>query len=304
MKKTHGGGPVNQMRKTFPTLIVGAWLLWSQVGQASPVDFTEVPVPSGGQGLSVVTMPTRPGVTETLLLMRADHAWATVLLFTGGNGFLGISPTGLVTEPSNFLVRSRDLFFAQGLNVAVADPPSDRTAAVGFLNGFRQTPQHAQDIQVVLQFLRENLRGPVWSVGTSNGTLSAASTAALLQGNGGPDGVVLTSSIVFSSPTGASTLFDINLAAIAVPTLVVHHVQDGCVVTPYAKVPALVAALVNAPAVTLLPEVGGGPPQGDPCQRWGFHGFPGIESRVVDQIADFMERHRHSSEHHDGHDHR
>jgi pimeloyl-ACP methyl ester carboxylesterase len=253
--------------------------------------------------LSVVTIPTRPGVTETLLLKRREHAWATVLLFTGGNGFLGISPSGFVTEPSNFLVRSRDLFFAQGLNVAIVDPPSDRVAP-DFLNGFRRSLAHAEDIQVVLQFLRENLHAPVWNVGTSNGTFSAASTAALLQDKGGPDGVVLTSSIVISSPPGAATLFSIDLAAITVPTLVVHHVQDGCFVTLFSGVPPLVAALANARNVTLVPEVGGGPTQGDPCQPWGFHGYPGIESRVVDQIADYMQRHQRLGEHGNGNERR
>jgi hypothetical protein len=280
----------------IPLVFVVAWLVVWPLSRASAVSFTEVPVSSGGQNLSVVTVPTRPGVTQSFLLMRREDAWASVILFTGGNGFLGISPTGFVIEPSNFLVRSRDLFFARGLNVAVVDPPSDRTAAVGFLNGFRRSAEHAQDIQVVIQFLRENFGRPVWTVGTSDGTFSVAGTAALLQGNGGPDGIVLTSSVVRLALGYRVTLFDIDLAAIAVPALVVHHVQDGCAVTPYADVLGLLAALVNVPRIRLVAEVGGGPPQGDPCQPWGFHGFPGIESRVVDQIVDFIKKRHHSDD--------
>ena len=270
----------------IPLVFVVAWLVVWPLSRASAVSFTEVPVSSGGQNLSVVTVPTRPGVTQSFLLMRREDAWASVILFTGGNGFLGISPTGFVIEPSNFLVRSRDLFFARGLNVA----------AVRSDGGFRRSAEHAQDIQVVIQFLRENFGRPVWTVGTSDGTFSVAGTAALLQGNGGPDGIVLTSSVVRLALGYRVTLFDIDLAAIAVPALVVHHVQDGCAVTPYADVLGLLAALVNVPRIRLVAEVGGGPPQGDPCQPWGFHGFPGIESRVVDQIVDFIKKCHHSDD--------
>jgi hypothetical protein len=291
---------MNHRWRWISLVFVVAWLIVWPLGRASAVPFavpfTEVPVVSGGQNLSVVTVPTRPGVTQSFLLMRRKDAWASVILFTGGNGFLGISPTGFVIEPSNFLVRNRDLFFSQGLNVAVVDPPSDRTGAVGFLNGFRRSTEHAQDIQVVIQFLREHFGRPVWTVGTSNGTFSVAGTAALLQGNGGPDGIVLTSSVVNLALGSQVTLFNINLAAIAVPALVVHHVQDGCALTPYADVPGLVAALVNVPRIKLVAEVGGGPPQGDPCEPWGFHGFPGIESRVVDQIVDFISSHHHDKD--------
>ena len=32
----------------------------------------------------------------------------------------------------------------------------------------------------------------------------------------------------------------------------------------------------------------GGPPKGDPCDPWGYHGYPGIESKVVIRIADWI----------------
>jgi nitrile hydratase len=32
----------------------------------------------------------------------------------------------------------------------------------------------------------------------------------------------------------------------------------------------------------------GGPPKGDPCDPWGYHGYPGIESRVVIRITDWI----------------
>ena len=41
---------MNRLRTGVLTLIVGAWLSWSQAGRAGPVPFTEVPVPSGSRG--------------------------------------------------------------------------------------------------------------------------------------------------------------------------------------------------------------------------------------------------------------
>ena len=73
----------------IPLVFVVAWLVVWPLSRASAVSFTEVPVSSGGQNLSVVTVPTRPGVTQSFLLMRREDAWASVILFTGGNGFLG-----------------------------------------------------------------------------------------------------------------------------------------------------------------------------------------------------------------------
>src|SRR5262245_52367167 len=61
----------------------------------------------------VIDVPTRPGVTERVLLIAPDDPRATVVLFAGDDGGLQIAPDGQLRNgwlAANFLVRSRRLF--------------------------------------------------------------------------------------------------------------------------------------------------------------------------------------------------
>src|SRR5215472_10632894 len=102
----------------------------------------------------VIDVPTRPGVTERVLLIAPDDPRATVVLFAGDDGGLQIAPDGQLRNgwlAANFLVRSRRLFADQRLMVAVVDAPSDRQS----LKGFRQTPMHVADLKAVIAWLRQ-----------------------------------------------------------------------------------------------------------------------------------------------------
>jgi hypothetical protein len=251
---------------------------------ADALNTTIEPLAVGSPNLYFVTISVRPGATQPFLYIQRRHAFASVILFTGGTGVLGLSPDGFATTPSNFLVRSRDLFADHNLSVAVVDVPSDWTT----LGLYRFSPEHAKDVAGVIEFLRRRSWAPVWLVGTSRGTTSIVSIAAQLHGRAAPDGIVLTSSVV----SGTASVFDADLASIRVRTLIVHHVHDGCVVTQYSDVPALVGALTGVRDVRLISVDGGGPPNGDPCEPWGFHGFPGLEAQVVNDIAAYILRAR------------
>ncbi len=244
---------------------------------------------------AVVTLATRPGATQSFLLMEADDAKASVILFAGGNGVLGLNPLGLGTNlQGNFLVRTRDLYTAERIRIAIVDVPSD----AGTFPNFRLTAEHAQDMEAVISYLRHRYHDPVWLVGTSAGTVSVANVASRLSGSDSPDGIVLTASSLLG---GGGTVFNSNLAAITVPTLVVHHELDACPVTLFADVPALMAALSGASDLQLLSYTGGGPPVGNVCDGFYWHGFIGIEAQVVDDIAGYIFAH-HPHGHH-GHDH-
>lgn len=249
----------------------------------------------GTPDYSYMSLSARPGATQAFLLMDVEDAAATVILFAGGDGWLNLNPLGFGGNlQANFLVRTRDFYTAHGIRVAIVDAPSD---AASFLN-FRLTAQHAQDIQAVIAYLRHRFHDPVWLVGTSSGTVSATNVTSRLSGDDGPDGLVLTSSVLVAP--GASVL-DTNLAAIKVPTLVVHHKLDACPATLFADVPTLMAALTSASDLQLVSFTGGGPPVGDSCDAFHWHGYPGIEAQVTNTIADFILAHR--SHGHGGHDH-
>jgi len=230
----------------------------------------------------VVDIPTRPGVTQRMLVLSPPDPKAAAILFPGGHGGLQIFPNGSMRwGEGNFLVRTRQLFADQGLLVVVVDAPSDRQSPP-FLSGFRQRPEHAADIKAVIAWVRAQAKVPVWLVGTSRGTQSAAYLAIELAGTDGPDGLVLTSTILTDRKTRPVPAMP--LGRLRIPVLVVHHEQDGCSHCSFNDVPGLMDKLGGAPRKQLL-SFRGGEDRGDPCQAFAHHGFNGLERDVVTQIA-------------------
>ena len=248
-------------------VLLAAWLVAAAASARAP---------------QVVDVPTRPGVTQRFLYVPAKAPVAAAILFAGGHGGLEIRPDGEIGwGRGNFLVRTRALFAERGISVAVIDAPSDRQADP-WLGGFRQTREHAADAAAVVEWLRAETTLPVWLVGTSRGTQSVAYLALA---SIGADGLVLTSTILVD-PRGRPVPA-MPVERIAVPTLVVHHRDDRCSVTPYSQASALAARLTSSPRKAFL-TFDGGTDRGDACEAAGHHGFAGIEVRVVDAIAAFV----------------
>jgi hypothetical protein len=233
----------------------------------------------------VVDVPTRPGVTQRFVLMTSPQPKATVVLFAGGHGGLQITDDGQFRwGAGNFLVRSRQLFADQKLAVAIVDAPSDRQSNP-FLSGFRQTREHAADIKVVIAWLREHVQVPVWLIGTSRGTQSVAFLATQLTGRDGPDGIVLTSTILTDNRGRAVPAMDLD--KLRIPVLVVHHEQDGCSLCLFRDMPPLMHKLDAIPRKELI-TFKDGQSRGDPCEAFAYHGYNGIEREVVAQIAGWI----------------
>ena len=241
------------------------------------------------QTQQVVDIPTRPGVTQRMVVLEPDKPEAAVVLFAGGHGGLQISSTGSFKwGGENFLVRSRRSFASNGLMVAVIDAPSDRQKPP-YLGGFRQRPEHVADVRAVIAWLKQRANISVWLVGTSRGTQSAAFIATqLAPADGGPDGLVLSSTILTDKPP-SRPVPEMPLSRIQVPTLVVHHKNDGCKNCKYSDLPKLMDKLTAVPRKELLAFIGG-KNQGDPCEAMAYHGFNDIEREVVKKIADWIIR--------------
>jgi hypothetical protein len=268
-------------------LAFAAAFLWLGIGSLA-AEF--VPSPPG----IVVDLPTRPGVTLRYAAFAPDKAArATVILFVGGHGALNIPehPGPNWQNPGNFLSRSREFFRRRDLYVAIVDAPSDRRD--GMINNFRITSNHAADLAAVIADLRQRVPGvPIWLIGTSRGSISAANVAARLHGVEGADGVVLTSSVTRAatgnlSPSRDAT-FDTDLSSIQIPALVVSHRGDACQFSSPADASVLLRKLSNAPRKEVLMFEGGDPPRSDACEAYAAHGYLGIEAQVVDAIADWI----------------
>jgi hypothetical protein len=229
------------------------------------------------------TIPSRPDVTESFVLIHpASPPVASVVLFMGGRGALGLQRGPLAARNTNFLVRTRQRFAEKGFLVAVVDVPSDRTSQA--LVGFRTSAEHATDVRALMAALRAEAPVSVWLVGTSMGSVSAANTAARLT-DGGPDGVVLTSSVMSRSREMGESLQDVALDRIRIPVLLVHHRDDGCPSSRYGDTSWAMRRLSATPKKELLTFSGGDAPRSAPCEPLAPHGYFGIEERVVDAIA-------------------
>ncbi|WP_244108332.1 alpha/beta hydrolase [Burkholderia anthina] len=231
----------------------------------------------------VVDIPTRPDVTQRFLFIAPAAPKAVAILYAGGHGGLQLDASGgFGWGEGNFLVRTRMRFVDDGIAVAVIDAPSDRQSAP-YLNGFRLSREHADDARAVIAWLKTQLHVPVWLVGTSRGTQSVAAIAIALAGGGGPDGIVLTSTILRDNRGGAPVT-SMDLASLRIPVLVVHHEKDGCKFCPVSETDTLMKKLDQSPKADLM-IVTGGTSRGDPCEAFSYHGFNGVESSVVDAIS-------------------
>lgn len=249
------------------------------------VVFACVIVPAARADDRVVDIPTRAGVTQRFLLIPSPEPTAALVLFVGGHGGLQFTEAGSPRwGNNNFLMHSARLFASQGFTVAMIDAPSDRQSPP-FLSGFRQTPEHVADVKAVITWLKEQTRLPVWLVGTSRGTQSVAASATALTTGGGPDGIVLTSTIL-NDPRSRSVP-DMRLESLSVPVLVVHHEQDACRVCLFRDMPRMMEKLAATPRKALI-TFRGGENQGDPCEALSYHGYNGLENDVVTRIGSWI----------------
>lgn len=238
--------------------------------------------PANALSTQVLDVPTRPGVTNRILLVVPDRPRAVAMLYAGGHGGLQIAGDGALRwGEGNFVVRTRQLLAEQDIVAAVVDAPSDRQQPP-HLNRFRQTPEHAQDAAAILGELRKRFALPVWLIGTSRGTQSVAAIAlALADAPGGPDGLVLTATIL-SDPSGRAVPA-MPLERLRLPVFVVHHEQDGCAHCRPADLPLLTEKLRSSRKQVLT--FSGGLNVGDPCEPRAHHGFNGLDTQVVSAIA-------------------
>ncbi len=226
---------------------------------------------------ALIAIPTRPDVTVSYWYMPREGATATLLLLPGGAGGLGLRDGQ--PQSGNFLLRSRELFAAQGFNVAAVGRPSD---VADLDTGFRASAAHVEDLKRVVDDLRTRSTLPIWLVGTSRGTVSATAAAIAL----GPErlaGIVLASSVTAYKLRGAVPTQ--ALEAIRLPVLVLHHEKDACWSCAPHEVPLILKGLTKAPVKKLLWAREGGSPRGDPCEAFHWHGFIGMEAQAVESIA-------------------
>jgi pimeloyl-ACP methyl ester carboxylesterase len=226
-----------------------------------------------------------------------QEARTALVLLIGGSGYLDLDDHGCPRWLTrNSLIRMRPYFHAAGFVTALIDAPSDFRGQDG-LAGFRMATRHADDLGKVIADLRQRFHGPVWVVGHSRGTISAANAAGRLSGTAAPNGVVLMSAMMTGgrskqNPWTNQTVFDTPLDAIAVPVLIVGHAADNCARSP-ARLIGAVAARIHAARQQVAVVTGGPIKPGRPeslvnCGIGDPHDFVDQEAEVAAGILRFI----------------
>lgn len=201
------------------------------------------------------------GGSQAVLLKPAAPK-ASVILMPGGDGHISAGPGGSIGGlKNNQLVRTRSAYQAAGLAVLVVDAGVDLAAAIDYMR---------------------KIKSPVTVVGTSRGTQRAAEGIAR---GARPDALVLTAGFLTAESGAGRHVANILGSPDKLPrTLVIHHRKDGCKFTRPEGVEPFVKWAGGKARVVWLE---GGSEQGNPCQAKSYHGFLGIDGKVVSAVAGF-----------------
>jgi pimeloyl-ACP methyl ester carboxylesterase len=228
----------------------------------------------------LIEVVTRPGVTVPVYLLEQDGAAATLALLPGGSGTIALRND--VPSSRDFLVRNREDLARRGFNVAVVGRPKD----LGDLDlPTRKGANHLIDLHRVVERLKTDTSRPVWLVGMSRGTVSATA-AAIAYGGEDLAGIVLVSSI-----TSTALPYSVprqRLDRISIPVLVLHHQKDACRITDPRGVDEILTGLTSAPVSKAVVVNGGWGAWGDPCTSSHWHGYSGMDEKIVDLIAQWV----------------
>jgi hypothetical protein len=227
----------------------------------------------------LVLVEGREGSKISYFWMTNPNAKATVLLIPGGQGGMGYKDG----QPGsgNFLVRSRQHFIDNDLNVAILGNPSDKPRLD---HVWRVDPRHAQDVLAVAKSIKAASPLPLWIVGTSNGTISAAALGIAI-----PEqfqGLVFTSSVMSWRIREAVPRQNVEL--IRLPVLFYHHEGDKCASTLAEELEGTIARFKNAEVKKAMVVSGGEGAEGDPCEAFHYHGFIGMEKQAVNDISSWI----------------
>ncbi len=224
------------------------------------------------------------GARQRVFLRVPPGARGTIVMLPGGSGQIGLERDGRFRHGANFVVRTRDLWLGHGYAVVIADAIDDPT-----LRGVRASPRYAAVMNGLVAFAHAHVPGPIFLLGTSQGSIAAMNGAAHAPA-GTLAGIVLTESV---SVLGGSreTVFSADPRLVRVPVLIVANRDDRCRVAPPDAAPHIAAALGNSPDVRVLKVSGGLKGAERQCDSLTPHGYYGIETKVVDAISRWMDAH-------------
>jgi pimeloyl-ACP methyl ester carboxylesterase len=251
-------------------------------GPIRPI-LTDVKTTQAGE---IVIMEPRPGVQLRTLFVHPAEPVAALVLLEAGSGVIGLET--MLGKPTmqnghGFLARNVYRFGENRLAAALVDAPFDQAAGLDPI--FRTQDKHIADLKLVVETMKLRTGKPVWLVGSSAGAFSAVAAAERLGRDVG--GIVL-----LSPPTSSveipGGLFDMNLAGVNVPVLIMVHQDDTCPVSRPEEARKIRAAMTSSPRTLIKTLTGGAPVASGACGPQSPHGFQGQDAEAVAAIVEFI----------------
>lgn len=183
------------------------------------------------------------------------------------------------------MVRTRRLWTEKGYAILIPD-----TVEHANLRGERSSAAYGAIILRLVAFAHAKNKGPVYLLGTSQGSIAAVNAAARSR-PGTVAGLILTESVTVM---GASeeTVFDADPGNVHVPVLIVANRADTCHVAPPVDAEKIARRLAASPSVKVEYIDGGEQRSASPCGSLTPHGYNGIEPSVVALVSRWIASHR------------
>ena len=195
------------------------------------------------------------------VLIKPSKPIGSLILLAGGDGRIGVEGNGTIAREGNQLVRTRMHYAQKGFAVLV--------------------PDYGYSLSELVDYMR-SVQKPVTVVGTSRGTQRAA--RGIYKG-ARPDKLVLTSGFLSNASGDSENVINIlESPNLLPPTLVIHHRSDHCKHTLPDGVQDFVFWSKGKSKIVWLE---GGEEVGNPCEAQSYHGFRGIDQKVVDVVSGF-----------------
>lgn len=270
------------------SLILGAGLIAGTASAQLSRDGHSQDSPSAGVGAGagagerVIDIPLRGGDHQRILFSAPLHPRGTIVMLPGGAGDVGFERNGDIRHDKNFVVRTRALWNGHGYTVLIPD-----TIDRANLRGLRSSSTYARLVDGLVDFAHRQKAGPVFLLGTSQGSIAAMNGAAHAA-PGSIAGVVLTESVSVMGGSG-ETVFDADPQRVRAPALIVANRDDRCDVAPPQAAQRIAAAMTGSRNVRVLTVSGGTTRSHKNCGSLTPHGYFGIEGQVVAAISKWMD---------------
>jgi pimeloyl-ACP methyl ester carboxylesterase len=201
------------------------------------------------------------------ILRPEGTARGSVILIPGSTAQQTMSESGQPGSADNFVIRIRRKFVDAGYAIAYLEDPTDLSAPIAAMRAIAR---------------------PVVVVATSTGTIVTVDNAVRLD-KGGPDAIVLTSTVTKPNANFSHGVSESQLRALRIPVLFIHNTNDICRFSPIGSAHDVASADRNADFI----EVTSDPvsPAVDQCGPRAPHGYVGIESEVTQRIVDWIAAH-------------